>query len=80
MAVIEFFEREDSETGKLHPTKVVARYKAFGEGPDGPVLQIATTGSQDRAIPGKISQTIQLTRIQALELRKIIDEIYGCAT
>ena len=63
--------------GQLHRTSVDAIVRIFGQGADGPVVQIDTFGSQDREIPGKLSQTIQLDRRAALQLTKILKDAYG---
>ncbi|BAN04378.1 hypothetical protein YM304_40640 [Ilumatobacter coccineus YM16-304] len=40
------------------------------------VLQIETYGSADRAVPGKVSQVIQLDRSAALALKAIIERAF----
>jgi hypothetical protein len=47
--------------------------------PDGapPIVQIDTGGSADREHPGKLSQTLQLTRERAVELHAILARVYG---
>jgi hypothetical protein len=71
MARIEKLEIGPSK-GSVHPSKVHARVKIFGDGPNGPIVQIDTFGSNNRAIPGKLSQTIQLDKITGQELLAIL--------
>jgi hypothetical protein len=42
-----------------------------------PIVQIDTYGSEDRKIPGKQSQTLQLGKEAAFELYKILKETYS---
>ena len=65
------------ENGSLHPSRVHARVKTFGDGTDGPIVQIDTFGSPDREIPGKLSQTIQLDRNTGRQLLAVLQEAYG---
>ena len=67
----------EEKSGKAQPTTVSATVRAFGEGPNGPVLQIDTFGSEDREFPGKVSQTLQFDRTSALKLREMINRVYG---
>lgn len=76
MARIDRLEIEPSE-GNLHPSKVHARVKTFGDGIDGPIVQIDTFGSPDREIPGKLSQTIQLDRNTGRQLLAVLQAAYG---
>lgn len=62
--------------GNPHPTAVDAELRAV-RAPDGDVLlQMSTYGSADRVSPPKVSQTIQLDRRSAIELRHAIDELF----
>ena len=76
MAWVKSIERKSGE-GKLQPTQLVAHVKVFA--PDGalPIVQIDTYGSEDRKIPGKQSQTLQLGKEAAFELYKVLKETYG---
>ncbi|KRE24068.1 hypothetical protein ASE66_02045 [Bosea sp. Root483D1] len=73
MARIEKLEIGPSE-GSVHPSKVHARVKVFGDEPNGP---IDTFGSADREIPGKLSQTTQLAKTTGQELLAILQRAYG---
>jgi hypothetical protein len=68
------FEDKD---GRSQPTTVTARVKAFGGGPNCPILQIDTFGSESREFPGKISQTLQFDREAAMKLKTILDRVYS---
>lgn len=52
--VTEFFP--DKANSKRHPTKVECGWQVITE-PDGPLLQLSTYGSDDRAAGKKVSQT-----------------------
>jgi hypothetical protein len=71
MAWIKSFEKRDGR-GKLQPSQVVGVVKIFEPTDGNPIVQIDTTGSADRANPGKQSQTIQLGREAARELFDIL--------
>jgi hypothetical protein len=75
MAWITHFEVR-SGTGQQQPSRVVGKVKVF-DLPDGePVVQIDTFGSDQREMPGKQSQTIQLDRKAAQELFEILRDTY----
>jgi hypothetical protein len=75
MAWVEKVELEQG-SGKLQPTQVVARAKVFCTEDGSPILQIDTTGSQDRQNPGKQSQTLQFGKEAAEQLYLIIQKTY----
>ena len=75
MAIITRFEKIPGE-GRLHPTNVVAKVKTFGDPSKAPIVQIDTMGSDEREIPGKLSQTIQLTEDSARQLFEILRNTY----
>jgi hypothetical protein len=76
MAWVKSIERKSGE-GKLQPTQLVAQVKVFTPNGALPIVQIDTYGSEDRKIPGKQSQTLQLGKETAFELYKILKETYG---
>jgi hypothetical protein len=76
MARIEKLEIGPNE-GSVHPSKVHARVKVFGDGPNGPIVQIDTFGSVDREMPGKLSQTIQLDKSTGQQLLAILQRAFG---
>jgi hypothetical protein len=76
MARIERLEIGPGE-GSVHPSRVRARLKTFGDGIHGPIAQIDTFGSPDREIPGKLSQTIQLDRNTGRQLLAVLQAAYG---
>lgn len=75
MAIVTRFEKVQG-AGRLHPTQVVAKVKTFGDASKAPIVQIDTMGSNDREIPGKLSQTIQLTEDSARQLYEILRDAY----
>ncbi|WP_269714632.1 hypothetical protein [Caulobacter sp. NIBR2454] len=72
MPLITRFARHDSPSVKLQKTQVVARYKFENRDGQTPLLQIDTYGSDERAFPGKLSQTFQLDRQSAFELWNVL--------
>jgi hypothetical protein len=76
MAVISHFEVVEAK-GRLQPTHVAARVKIIRPDEAPPIVQIDTVGSSERDNPGKLSQTIQLTRDRAIELHGLLARIYG---
>lgn len=42
-----------------------------------PLLQLDTYGRKSRKFPGKVSQSLQLSRNAAVALRQIIDDAFG---
>jgi hypothetical protein len=71
MAWAKSIERK-SDDGRLQPTQLVAQVKAFTPNGSPPIVQIDTYGSEERKIPGKQSQTLQLGKEAAFELKKIL--------
>ena len=76
MAVITSFEPSKKTKGARHPTELPGFYRFIGS--DGlKLIQIDTNGSDERAKPGKQSQTIQLDRASAEQLWLILSKEYG---
>ncbi len=75
MAWVTKFETYDA-TGRMQPSQVVARVKAFSLPDAGLILQIDTAGSEHRVNPGKQSQTLQLGKEAAGQLFEILKETY----
>jgi hypothetical protein len=73
--LVKNFETRDG-SGKLQPSQVVGLIKTFEPTEGHPIVQIDTSGSADRANPGKQSQTIQLGRVAARELFDILKRTY----
>ena len=70
MALIEHFEARPIEPRRVHDG-VVCGFAAIDL--DGRrILQLETYGSTDRAVPGKVSQSIQLDVVAARKLVTII--------
>ncbi|WP_296595397.1 hypothetical protein [Phenylobacterium sp.] len=76
MAVITKFELTDGTRLKRHRTEVPAKVFVFGEGRNGPIVQINTYGSADRETEG-VSQTMQFERKSAEDLWKLLGQTYG---
>ena len=74
MALIDRFEERPLAPKKLH-SRVLCGYKTVTIGSDR-VLQLETYGSAQRAIPGKVSQVLQLDEEAARSLRMIIDRAF----
>ncbi|MFH8450389.1 hypothetical protein ACH4CD_14195 [Streptomyces fungicidicus] len=74
MALINEFQQAPSDAQRVHGT-VTCGYRAFTiEGRR--ILQLDTYGSTDRAIPNKISQSVQLDAEGARALLGIIAEAF----
>ncbi|GAA4094640.1 hypothetical protein [Actinomadura miaoliensis] len=69
----EFFETTNSS--KPHPTEVECGYQKVTT-PAGDLLQLSTYGSDARQSEKKTSQTLQLDRVAAAELLRIIKETF----
>mgnify|MGYP007086373803 CR=1 FL=1 len=77
MALITAFQRKEQSNGQLQRTHVVGHYKVFSHAGQQKVLQIDTLGSEQREIPGKVSQTIQLSEESAQALWMILGREFG---
>jgi hypothetical protein len=76
LAIVKSFKVDEAAKGSLHPTEVNARVKVINGIDRLPILQIDTFGSAGREMPGKLSQTLQLTPEAAAELFGIIKRVY----
>ena len=75
MALVRKFKKLDGERYQLH-SEVEARYAAFER--DGKAFfQVNTYGREDREMPGKVSQTIQLDRDGAAQLVEILRKTFN---
>ncbi|WP_295559756.1 hypothetical protein [uncultured Hyphomicrobium sp.] len=63
-------------TGKIQPTQLVAKAKVFSSESGALIVQIDTAGSEDRAKPGKQSQTLQFGEQAAHQLYRILKDTY----
>jgi len=76
MALITALEKDDRSFRSTHPTHVVGKY--ISQELDGKtIFQLNTYGSENREIPDKLSQTIQLTEETAFELWNILGKEFG---
>jgi hypothetical protein len=77
MALVSKFTAKDLERPKVH-VEIEANYTAFER--EGRVyLQIDTSGSSTRQVPGKVSQSIQLNRKGAEALYEILKREFKLA-
>lgn len=74
MALITSFEERPLEPKSVHAA-VLCGYRAVVLGGER-LLQLETYGSPDRAMPGKVSQSIQLNQASARALKRIIDSTF----
>lgn len=74
MALIRRFEPGTMTRNSIHD-EIDAKYAIITEG-DRSFVQIDTFGRETREIPGKKSQTIQLSRESGLQLIKILKEAF----
>ncbi len=77
MALIRRLERSSKERNQIHE-EVDCTYTDFADSKSGDrFLQLDTFGRPGRDIPGKVSQTIQLGRDGAAQLKQIIEQVFG---
>lgn len=76
MAFVTRFELDDRNLKSLHPTQVVCKYLT-AERDGRKLLQLNTYGSDDRDVPGKLSQTLQIGEDAARELLTILKREFG---
>jgi hypothetical protein len=70
MALITSFDKLTVDRTRVQPTQVECRYGSF-ERNGQRYLVLETSGSDDRKMPGKVSQTMQLNAASARELGRI---------
>jgi hypothetical protein len=71
MALVKKFERLDKQRNSVHE-EVDCTYSIFTDSFGNKFLQIDTYGSKNRRIRGKVSQSLQLNKESAKELKVII--------
>jgi hypothetical protein len=76
MAIVRAFRRSSTLSSGPHRTSVDCDWGIVATA-RGTLLQLNTYGSADRKIPGKVSQTLQFGRDEAVALRAAIDEAFG---
>jgi len=77
MALVKGFAPAQRKTLRLQPTRVICRYAVDELPGGGKLLQLDTHGSDEREIPGKVSQTLQLNEQAALVLWEILGREFG---
>lgn len=75
MALIQRFEQRPNGLDHAHGP-VLCGYRWFEDG-GRRILQLDTYGSAKRAIPGKVSQSIQLDSEGAQQLISILRQVFG---
>lgn len=75
MARIRSLQQSTSQ-GKAHPTEVDCAWQVV-PGPDGPLLQLSTYGSDSRQSEPKVSQTIQVDERVARQLAALVQQVFG---
>jgi hypothetical protein len=77
MALIKEFVQVYKESNRVHGTVECGwlRFQLAGR----TYLQLDTYGSDDRQIPGKVSQSLQLDEDSAAELLNIVREVFPAA-
>jgi hypothetical protein len=76
MARVESFVQVNRTGGyRLHPTTVVCGVEVYEVG-GRRVIQLDTYGAEDRDIPDKVSQTLQLDEAAARQLVKILQAAF----
>ena len=77
MARVESFVKVNRTAGyRLHPTAVVCGVEIYEVGGKR-LVQLDTYGGEDRDIPGKVSQTLQLDEAAAGQLVKILQGAFS---
>jgi hypothetical protein len=77
MAIVTRFEKVTTRKPRLHPTQVVCYWSILRDQGSKLLLQLDTVGSKDREMPGKQSQTLQLTADGARDLYEILKTEFG---
>jgi hypothetical protein len=75
MARVRRFFKIKQLSSSLHPTEVDCGYAAVDVAGKR-YLQLNTYGSDDRADPGTVSQTLQLDRSSATRLRDLVERVF----
>ncbi|MCE6968777.1 hypothetical protein [Cereibacter sphaeroides] len=76
MAYVVSVGKDEREISSLHPTRLTCRYMV-GEQDGVKLLQLNSYGSEDRAVPDKLSQTLQFDESSARQLFEIIRAEFG---
>lgn len=76
MAFVKEFARSGSASVRVQPTQVICRYRT-GDASGTRILQLDTHGSEQRELPGKVSQTLQLDEARARQLWELLGREFG---
>ena len=74
MALVRHLRPLEKERNQVHG-EVECSYSIFSDGREW-IIQLDTYGSPGRALPGKISQTIQFNRESAPLLKKLLERVF----
>lgn len=77
MAFVKEFVRGASESVRVQPTNVICRYKVGSLMGGSKIMQLDTHGSEERELPGKVSQTLQLDEARARQLWELLGSEFG---
>jgi hypothetical protein len=78
MAIVTELKKAQLNRPKAHPTHVVGHWSILRDAEaNGPLFQLDTRGSEQRAKPGKQSQTLQLDSKSARQLFEILKREFG---
>ena len=75
MAQVRSLKRRVPGAARVHGTLVDCEWWPV-EAAHGTLLQLTTYGSDDRKKKGGVSQTLQLSRTQALQLKEVIEDVF----
>jgi len=77
MAFVKELLHSDHRPLRIQPTQVVCRFSVDEIAAGQRVIQLDTHGSDQREIPGKVSQTLQLDEARARHLWEILGREFG---
>jgi hypothetical protein len=72
--IASFARKRPTGTERAHPTEVECGYKSFVDSAGRHLLQFDTYGSDERVIPGKVSQSLQVDQARARKLIEILTQ------
>ena len=79
MAFVKNIERDHRDFKSLHPTQVSCKF-LVAEHDGKKIIQLNTDGSENRDVPGKLSQTLQFDEAGARQLFELIAVEFGFRT
>ncbi|NVK47440.1 MAG: hypothetical protein HWE33_14155 [Rhodobacteraceae bacterium] len=77
MAFVKHIQKDEGrEIRSLHPTQLVCKYIATNQN-GRRILQLNSYGSDERDVPGKLSQTLQFDEDSAAQLYAVLKAEFG---